>query len=362
MKGNRNLSLVLLMAAVFTTTVKAETKLANEACTLTVSNHGGTITSFILRESQVNPLSWELTLEEMPDNNRKGAPFRGHFLCLGRWGDPTTGEKMSGMPNNGDATALTWSEESTDRFSAILKCKSAPDYMETVREISLDSKAPLYLAKDRVKNTATIGRLFNIVQHATLGTPFLSPSMLINTNADRGFMQDQHLPSPESQSYHWPDGKISEETGDIDLRRSDGEASYVSSHIFTDSIGWVTAISPKHGLLIGYVWKTSDYPWLNVWHQTRHGEPWAKGLEFGTTGLGAPYDELLKMKSDFFGNQSFFFLDALEEFEKKFISFLIEVPDNFENAVSLTVEGDRLLIQGNNNAQVIINSELLKEL
>lgn len=340
----------------------AETGLRNEACTLTVSNSGGAITSFVLKDSPVNPLSWGLTTEEMPDNNKKGAPFRGHFLCLGRWGDPTPGEKAAGMPNNGDIATLTWCDNSTDDVYAVLSCQSVPDYMAAEREIRLDPMAPLYLATDRVKNTATIGRLFNVVQHSTLGTPFLSGSLLVNTNADKGFMQDQYLPSPEQHAYLWPDGKLSGDRGSIDLQRSDGDASYVSSHIFTDTIGWVTALSPENGLLIGYLWKTADYPWLNVWHQTKDGKPWAKGLEFGTTGLGAPYNELLEMNSDFFGNHSYFFFDAGEELEKRFIGFLIEVPENFENAESLTIEGDRLQISGKNDVKVEINSDLLKQL
>lgn len=351
----------MILSVGFNATIQAENRLQNESCILTVSNQGGTITSFVLKETPVNPLSWELTMEGMPENNRKGAPFRGHFLCLGRWGDPTPGEISEGMPNNGDVAALDWQMGSSDDFSLVLKCNSDLDYMDAVREIALDPNTPLYLATDKVKNTATIGRLFNIVQHATLGPQFLTPSLLVNTNAEKGFMQDNHLPSPELHAYSWPQGKLS--TGaSVDLRKSDGDDSYVSSHIFTDSIGWVTAVSPKSRLLIGYVWKTTDYPWLNIWHQTLEGKPWAKGLEFGTTGLGQPYDKLIGMASEFFGNKSFFFLDASEEFEKKFVSFLIEVPENFENTESLNIEGQRLVITGKDNVTLEINSELLKQL
>ena len=361
MRGIKILALGILATTANTVITGAETGLQNEACVLNVSNQGGAITSFVLKDSPVNPLLWELTREDMPENNRKGAPFRGHFLCLGRWGDPTPGEKMSGMPNNGDTAALTWQADSADDFSLVLRCNSDMDYIEAVREFNLDSNAPLYLATDRVKNTATIGRLFNIVQHATLGSPFLSRSLLVNTNAGKGFMQDNHLPSPELHAYGWPQGKLSSGKT-VDLRKSDGEASYVSSHIFTDSIGWVTAISPESRLLIGYVWKTSDYPWLNVWHQTKDGKPWAKGLEFGTTGLGQPYDKLLGMASEFFGNNSFFFFDAGEVMEKKFVSFIIEVPENFENAEHLTIDGQRLVIKGKDNVTLEIKSELLKQL
>ena len=41
----------------------------------------------------------------------------------------------------------------------------------------------------------------------------------------------------------------------------------VVSYTIDEEHGWVTASSVSGGLLIGYFWKTSDYPWFNAWRR-----------------------------------------------------------------------------------------------
>jgi len=76
--------------------------------TLTVNTAGSAISSFILNDTKVNPLSWKLQPTYMPENNRVGPPFQGHFLCVGRWGSPSAEEKKRGIPHNGVVNTLTW--------------------------------------------------------------------------------------------------------------------------------------------------------------------------------------------------------------------------------------------------------------
>src|SRR5437867_4003732 len=68
----------------------------------------------------------------------------------------------------------------------------------------------------------------------------------------------------------------------------------VVSYAIDDEYGWVTAATPNQGILIGYIWKTSDYPWVSLWRDTQNGRPSARGLEFGTTGLHQPYPALVR--------------------------------------------------------------------
>jgi hypothetical protein len=45
------------------------------------------------------------------------------------------------------------------------------------------------------------------------------------------------------------------------MRTEPGDLSDVGSFVFSDNEtrGWVTASSPRHKLLLGYLWKTADY-------------------------------------------------------------------------------------------------------
>lgn len=112
-----------------------------------------------------------------------------------------------------------------------------------------------------------------------------------------------------------------------DLRQTSPEHNYVSTHIFAPegTYGWIIAYNPREGLLLGYVWRLNEYPWLNVWNHQENGQPVAKGLEFGTTGVGRPYRELLETDTRFHGHNSWEYLDAGEEIEKSFLGFLLPV-------------------------------------
>jgi hypothetical protein len=68
---------------------------------LSINLFGGALVDFRLSEQSLNPYAWRLSTDEIPPNNRNGAPFQGHFLCLGRWGAPTAGEIRAGVPHNG---------------------------------------------------------------------------------------------------------------------------------------------------------------------------------------------------------------------------------------------------------------------
>ena len=139
--------------------------------------------------------------------------------------------------------------------------------------------------------------------------------------------------------------------------------SYVSTHIFADSIGWVTASSPKNGLLIGYIWKTSDYPWINIWNQVVDGKLWAKGLEFGTTGIGKSYQDLLSVDTRFHGRSSFFFLDATDTVEKSYIGFQLKIPSDFSNVSKVTFkDGVISIIEKNKTRNYILTIPSLFEL
>src|SRR3546814_11782552 len=74
-----------------------------------VALNGGAVRDFHLKNgTSLNPLSFVMEPEDMPLNNRNGAPYQGHFLCLGRWGEPSDGERKAGVPNHGQAANLLW--------------------------------------------------------------------------------------------------------------------------------------------------------------------------------------------------------------------------------------------------------------
>lgn len=323
---------------------------------LSIDLLGGAFTDFRISKQSDNPFSWSVSIKDMPENNRHGARFQGHFMCLGRWGAPTEGEMKAGVPHNGEAGNKLWKVISLKEDSALIICSNAPlDGLNAQREIWFDKTNGVFKVTDDIESTLSVGRLFNVVQHATLGTPFLAESTLINSNATNGFMQHLAYPDPHLYEYKWPNAIIDTVGNRVDLTKTDVPQSYVSTHLFEDRIGWITASNSQNGLLIGYVWDTEDYPWLNLWHEMKDGKPCAKGLEFGTAGIGLSYQKLLVGDTRFHGVNSFFYLDALEHFKKSFICFQIYIPVDFRGVAQLKMESNRiLLIEKETKREIVI--------
>ncbi|MFN9198539.1 MAG: hypothetical protein ACK5WR_10740, partial [Planctomycetaceae bacterium] len=89
------------------------------------------------------------------------------------------------------------------------------------------------------------------------------------------------------------------------------------------------AAQPAQGLLLGYAWRTSDYPWLNIWRFRDGTKRLARGLEFGTTGIHRPPAELLKQGGQRFGRPTFAYLEPDETVTREFLMFLVEIPADF---------------------------------
>jgi hypothetical protein len=166
----------------------------------------------------------------------------------------------------------------------------------------------------------------------------------------------QHLayPNPEKYGYIWPRGIIDSSFHTIDLRNSSTTMNYVSTHVFHDSLAWVTAYNPDENLLFGYFWKNREYPWLNVWHQQENGKPVAKGLEFGTTGIGKAYQELLGEECFFHGMPSYFFHDAKQNVTKSYYMFLVPTENDFQGVDKIKVKENSVILIGYSGKQIAI--------
>jgi hypothetical protein len=336
--------------------------LKNDFVTLNVSLWGGALTSFSMNNQNLNPLDWKLTPEEMPENNRNGASFQGHFLCFGRWGGPTPGEIVSGIPHNGEPANQWWSiENSPNPEDLKISCNAPIENWQIERTIKLAKNQPCFTVEETFFNPEKYGRFTTVVQHATLGGEFLNENTVVNSNAGEGFNQALLAGSLSEYEYNWPVGYSDTLRNKIDLKRSGYSNGFVTTHIINDTIGWVTAATPDKNLLIGYVWKTADYPWLHIWHGTKNGKVWAKGLEFGTTGLGDTFSPQERLIRSFKGRANYFFTDANSAIKKSYACFLTETTHDFLEVKKIEYSGNSIRVyvdttKGEN--QVYFESEL----
>ena len=276
---------------------------------------GGGLVDFQLKEQPINPFTWE-------EKSTAPAHFRGHFLCLDRWGAPSAAEISAGVPFHGEASRVEWRQIGKTATEAEMTARLPLAKLGIKRTIKLDGVTAL--VTESVTNEAPLGRVFNMVQHPTIGPPFLDATVVVDSNARRGFMQSSPMPNPEYPTVVWP--QALQDGVPVNLRMlKDDPMPNVVSYVVDEEFGWVTALNPGQRLVVGYVWKTAEYPWLNIWRDVQGGKPSARGLEFGTTGLHQPLPILTK-KGSIFGRSLFAFIDATETQTRRYQVFLAKLP------------------------------------
>ena len=355
--------LILLVCCMLICQATAQDPLVLEtrSSRVTVARAGGGLIEFRLRDHELNPLNWRITPDLEPPV-AAGKPYlQGHFLCLDRWGPPTEAEQKQGMPFHGEAPRVMWQvqdkpEQRDGSVFARMGCRLPLAGLKVQRALSLGGSA--LLVKEHVTNINPRGRIYNWVQHPSIAPPFLENETLVDSNAQRGFSQESPIPTGQQEASEWPAVQIKSQQ--VNLRRfvDDGEDGHdVSSFVFSDTamLGWVTASNQKAGLLIGYVWKTDDYPWLNIWRYRHDGKVAARGLEFGTTGYHQPFPALVREQS-ILGRSLFEYIDTGETITKSYVVFMTKLPADFLGVARLQYQDQaiRILERGNNDPRHLV--------
>jgi Domain of unknown function (DUF4432) len=347
MKNTLNVLLPLVLVTITAnpeTLVKGRRSLVldGSAAQVVVDIAGGSIVSFQFQDQKLNPLVWG-------EKGEQTAPRpMGHFLCLDRWGAPSEAEKNHGMPFHGEAAHVVWkilsdTVKSDGAIHAEMAAVLPIAGLEVGRRITMREKEAVLTVSETVTNRNKLGRLYNMVQHPTIGPPFLDETTLVDSNARKGFMQSSPMPNPEEPAVYWPQAINESET--VDLRRlRDDPIPNVVSFTIDEEYGWAAASNAARGLLIGYIWKNDEYPWFNVWRHVENGRPLARGLEFGTTGLHQPYGTLLA-KGRIFGRPIYGYLDANSTVKKSYAVFLFKIRQDYKGVAAVIYKDGKLRLR-----------------
>ena len=317
---------------------KSIVKLENSTIVLHMNLNGGSYIDFHIKEQPLNPLNFLLEVPPQP-------PYMGHFLCFDRWGPPTESEKTNGFTHHGEANLQVWKMLDENNSGCTMKCSLPMGGLELIRDVKLSDSEPVFFVTEKIKNLNKYGRMFNIVQHVTIAPPFLTKSTIFDNNTEKGFenKEDGSL-NQEETILNWP---VASHNGEkISLRHFDNAWPRVTSFTFSqdEEYGWVTACNPKEKLMLGYIWKTEEYPWINFWRSMDNGLPIAFGMEFGTTGFHEPFPIIAK-KGKIFGRNIYDFIDANEELNKSFIAFLAKIPEDYKGVEKVEIKDSFLNIK-----------------
>ena len=316
-------------------------RLEGRSARVVVEIDGGAISDFHLVGMNLNPLSWREA------SSAPGPHWRGHFLCLDRWGSPSDAEGHNGMPFHGEASRVEWkilSGPASKNGQIVVEMATTLPLaaLKVSRQIRLSERDSFFTVREEITNTQKLGRIYNIVQHPTIAPPFLDETTAVDANGRKGFIAYRPLPNPEEPAVSWPQALKDGIPVNVRYLTNDHDPN-VASYTLDDEYGWVTASNPGKGLLIGYIWRAKDYPWLIDWRDVQNGKPAARGLEFGTTGLPQP-DHILVAKGKIFGRQLFEHLDAGQTVAKSYAAFLLKIPENFKGVSKIDYIDGRLVL------------------
>jgi hypothetical protein len=329
------------------TVTKSIMEIENNKVLLKVNLIGGSYFDFHFKDLPINVFNFYSKESAEPAH-------MGHFLCFDRWGPPTDAEKANGFKHHGEANSIDWKllaepQTKDSLTTCTMMCSLPMGGLQLTRRIELSKDEPVFFVTEEINNLNKYGRMFNIVQHVSLAPPFLDKYTLFDNNTEQGF-EDKENGSLDQEEpiLKWPE--VNHNGEKVSLRQFQNEWPRVSSFVYNqnDRYGWVTACNPGENLMLGYIWETEDYPWINFWRSMENGVPMAFGMEFGTTGLHEPFPVVAK-KGKIFDRNIYAFIDTNEVISKSFTAFLAKIPEDYKGVDKIENSNSLIIIKEKNS-------------
>lgn len=366
----RVLSLVVLSIAVLTAADidtktehygKEAVTLSNGRLELTVLRQGASLAKIVSTDdpSKLNPLWDSYRNAQTQGRPIPGTGAVGHFLCVDGFGPVSEEEAEAGMNGHGEAHRLMWSLVSAEADSGgakLVQTVTLPRVHEQmIREVSLLEGESVVRVHSRLESLLSFDRPVIWAEHGTIGTPFLEPAKtVIDMSANRAMTRPRPKPVrgrthrlEGGEEFEWPTAPT-QAGGKVDLRAApaDHDSLDHTGHLMTPSgeVAWVTALHPDKKLLLGYLFKTSEYPWMQTWENYPAEGMMARGLEFGTQAFDRPRREMIT-QNRLFGELLYRWLPAQSTIESTFLLFWTPAPDGMKGVSKIELEGGKIRIQ-----------------
>lgn len=269
----------------------------------------------------------------------------GHNLCLPWWGPPSEAEFAAGMTFHGETNVVRWRAFEYDADRITLSA-TLPESSLAVERTLRCSGSVLHF-DTAVENLTACDRPLAWCEHVTLGPPFLAPSdTRFFASLTDGF-RTSHDPSA---LFRWPEGR-----GEIDCDLTGfsrvPHADLVNSFLVDASSDFACFVSWNRslGLLFGYVFRSRDFPWLNVW-ENNDSRRQTRGMEFSNTPVEGSLRQLLATPV-LLGQPTFEWLGANGRLRKKFFSFSAPITSDFAGIAGFRYDGRELTVEASLSSQ-----------
>jgi hypothetical protein len=324
-------------------------QLENDVLRLTLLVEGGHLAELFHKPTGLNPLwtppwpSIEPSTHDPARHPEYGADaeskllagLMGHNLCLDLFGGPSPAEAAAGMTVHGEASVARH-EIRPDRGGLLQEAELPQAQLRFTRRLSFGRAPNSVIFKETVENLSACDRPIAWTQHVTLGPPFIEAGRTqFRANATRSRVYESDFTGGKGYmvtgaDFEWPNVP-SVNGATVDLRVYPGlpVSAGFTTHLMDlrDPRSFFMAWCPRSKLLMGYVWRRSDFPWLGIWEENccRTSPPWngqtiTRGMEFGASPMPESRRQMIE-RGSLFGVPAYRWLGARETASVEYAAF-----------------------------------------
>lgn len=343
------------------------TALENEKIELLTLNQGGAFVSLVLKDDagKTNPMWNPVALARMTKGPERFGDSLGHFLCVDGFGPTSKEEQAAGLMGHGEAHRQPWTliAQGRDGKTQQLTWKTRLPLVQealTRRVEVVDGEQVVYV-DSTLENELAFDRPVNWAEHATIGYPFLAPGKTVVDASVGRCLTRPYEKRPgnhrltSGQPFVYPSAPLVA-GGVADLRTIPASPDSMDhSGCVLDParrLGFITAINLEKRLMLGYLVRREEYPWLQEWMNYPSNLALARGLEFGTQPFDVSRRETVEL-GKMFDTPAFRLLPAKSKIGTRFLMFYTRVPAGFTQVDDVRQEGGELVITDKKSGQTI---------
>ena len=313
---------------------------------------------------KISPLWNPVRLARELGQTREAGGSAGHFICVDRFGQPSPEERAAGLPMHGEADFENWKIVKALKSGGVTEI-AFQTRLPIVQEIfsrtlrTVDGENVVYI-DSTLENELGVNRPVSWAEHATIGSPFLASGVTLSSisgsRAQNRPYQGAGNPGAErrlasGKDFTWPLAPLIE--GKIDGKLTDLTAPPQAAHFLDHATvlvnpalryGWIATVQTSKHLVLGYVFRRTDYPWVQNWGNYPSTGKFSRGLEFSTQPYNEPRREAVA-KNGMFGAPTFRWLPAKSAIHTSFLMFFARTPADFGKVESVRFENGMISIE-----------------
>jgi hypothetical protein len=364
------------LVLVFTGTIAAQNKavwedlpslqLSNDKFELTIVPEGGAMAQIVLKDDKekINPLWNPYAIARQAGLNRPANFYRGHFVCVDGFGPVSSEEQAAGLPMHGEAHRLPWELKSSRKegntASASFSVNLPLSHEVFTRTFHVVDGENVVWVDSELTNLLAFDRPVFWGEHATVSAPFLEPGKVAVDMPASKSKTKAYQPAPVRRlqsfvDFTWPmaptlDGKMFDvRTAPMTPNTTDHTTTLLDP---ARRLAFVTALHLEKNLLIGWVFRREEFPWVQTWLSYPGSNRMARGIEFATQPFDLTRAEVLK-NGPLFDSPVFRIAPAKSKIGSSFLMFYTSVPAGFQKVDDVQLTGGKLIIEDRTAKKVI---------